>query len=146
MTGTGPDAQDRVARTLQVTRSAAAGLAFSTLLLAALSGFLPIEHVAGVVFLAGPVALAGLVSPVVGYRLFLWRRERLDASADPDVRCAGYMQATILSLSITEGIALLGIVVFLLTGRAFPLVGVVTHTLLTGAIWPSRERVEAWLA
>lgn len=133
----------RIEGTLRRTRRVAGALALGPLVLAGVAGFLPLEPQARLAFLAAPVALVGLVSPVIGHRLFLGRGQRLPP--DREARCASYTQATILALAVTEGIALLGIVTHVLTGRLFPLVGLLSHTLLAGALWPSREKLEGWL-
>ena len=127
---------------LRLTRLFATALAVSVLGLTTVSGLLPLGKIPSLVVLAPPAALLGLVSPVIGYRLYLWQRDRRSESSD---RCAAYLRAVIVALAITEGIALLGIVIYLSTGRSFPLVGVLTHILLTGAIWPTREKIESWI-
>jgi len=81
-------------------------------------------------------ALFGLVSPVLGYRLYLLIRERPAPAAAERFRTA-----TILGLAVTEGAAFSGLIAYLLSGRYETLIGLVTHILLAGAIWPSDERL-----
>jgi len=94
---------------------------------------------------APPAALLGLVSPVVGYRLYLWVRERAARPASRAERCGAFVRANLVAMAVTEGAALFGIVAYLLSGRLFPLVGVLTHVLLAGAIWPSAEKLDLFL-
>jgi len=81
-------------------------------------------------------ALFGLVSPVLGYRLYLLIRERPAPAAVERFRTA-----TILGLAVTESAAFSGLIAYLLSGRVETLIGLVTHILLAGAIWPSDERL-----
>ena len=49
-----------------------------------------------------------------------------------------------MALGLTEGIALFGLVVFMLSAGLPALIGTATHVLLAGAIWPTAERLEAF--
>lgn len=95
--------------------------------------------------LAFPVSLIGLISPVIGYRLYLLQRERIPAAAGPAERCRAFLRAGILALAVTEGVALLGVIGYALSGTLSALSGVLTHVLLVGALWPTRERLESFL-
>jgi len=86
-----------------------------------------------------PLTLAGLVSPVIGFRLFAWRRERFPAAADPAGRRAAYARALAAALGVTAAVAVAGLWAHLLSGEPGPLAGLVTHVLLAGALWPSPE-------
>ena len=88
-----------------------------------------------------PAGLIGLVAPIVGYRLYQRQRERLAAGASAAERCAAFVRANLLAVAVTEGAALLGLVAHLLGGAVAPLIGVATHVLLVGAIWPTPQRL-----
>jgi hypothetical protein len=92
--------------------------------------------------LAGPAALAGLVALPIGYRVYLGVRGRGRGTH----RRAAFKRATIAALAITEGVALFGVVAYLLSENPMTLFGVASHLLLTGAIWPSGSRLEVFLA
>jgi hypothetical protein len=96
-------------------------------------------------FLVLPAGLVGLVSPVIGHKLYTSRRDGTPADADVATRCRRFVMATILALAITEAAALFGVVVFMLSGRWTALTGVLTHVLLAGAIWPSPDRLQPFL-
>ena len=86
-----------------------------------------------------------MVSLVIGYRLYQLLKSRIPPEADTAARCGTYLRANILAIAVTEGAGLLGIVVHADTGEWPALVGVVTHVILAGAIWPSREGLETFL-
>ena len=128
---------------LLTARFVAGGLAAGALILTALVGL-----VAGPVRFEGltpPAALLGLVSPVIGYRLYALLAERVSPTADAGACCQAFSRATVVALSVTDVIALFGIVAFALSGKPAALIGVLTHVILTGAIWPSEERLETFL-
>jgi hypothetical protein len=118
-------------------------LAATPLVLALLVGLLgPLGTNAALV---GPAALLGLVSPVIGYRLYLLLRDRIPSEADVEARCRSFVSAGLVALAVTDGIALLGLVAYFVSGQPYSLVGVATHVLLAGAIWPSPERLQAFV-
>lgn len=102
----------------------------------------PQAHVPAAVL---PVALAGLVSPVIGFRLPLWLRDRMEPATPIDRRCGAYVRATLLGVAVGEVAAILGVAGYTLSGEPIALVGVATLVLLTGAIWPSEERIRAFV-
>ena len=53
--------------------------------------------------------------------------------------------ATVTALGVTEVAGLFGVVAYILSGRLIALSGVLTHIILAGAIWPSRERYDAFV-
>jgi hypothetical protein len=111
--------------------------------LTAVSGWVPSRDGLGLgVTIA---SLAGLVAPVLGYRLYLWQQERIPDDADGATRCAHYLRAVTLALSATELSALFGVAMYALTRRPFALAGVLTHVLLSGALWPTPEKLEPFL-
>jgi hypothetical protein len=120
-----------------------AAMTAGVLLLTVISGFLDVAS--GLEFIVAPAVLLGLLSPVVGYRLYCRMRERLPREADDAYRCRRFLAATIIAAGISESIAILGIAAFLLSGSFAGLVGVVTHVILVGAIWPSQEKLAAFL-
>jgi hypothetical protein len=135
-----PAADREVLRSSRVV----AGLGVAVpLVLAAASGLLP--RVDGSAALVIPSAVAGAAGPVVGYRLYQLQRERLPrAAAEADCRRA-FLRATVLALGITEGAALLGIVVHGMTGELLALIGLFMHVLLAGALWPTEEKLQGFL-
>jgi hypothetical protein len=124
-----------------VTRTIVVALLASVLAFAAIAIWLG-PGGGGLRRLVVPVALAGLISPVIGYRLYLLIGSRVGPGADLETRCGAFQHATVIALLVTEGVAVLGIVTYLLSGDLAALAGAVTHVLLAGAIWPSRVRLE----
>ena len=110
--------------------------------MAAIGLFDPPARVAALV---APASLLGLVSPVIGYRLYHLLRERIPVDAGVEMRCRAYVRANLAALAVTEGAALFGLVAYSLSSELFTLVGVGAHVLLAGAIWPSPERLELFL-
>lgn len=78
--------------------------------------------------LASLAALLGLVALPVAWRVHASLRERGDRA-----------RASVVSLAITEGTALLGVVAYGLTGRLDPLIALAIHLVLAGAVWPREE-------
>jgi hypothetical protein len=126
-------------RVLGQARTIAAALAAGVLLLTALSGIVRIPG--GPAAIASLAALLGIVSPLIGYRLYAWQRERDGVEGSHSRRCASFLRATVLALAVTEGVALLGVVAYWLTAEPHALIGVVTHVILVGAVWPTSERL-----
>lgn len=93
---------------------------------------------------AGAAALVGLVSPVVGYRLYVWLGTRLPRRAAEAEVDAAWARATVVALAVTEAAALLCAVAFLLTRDPATYLGPAMHVLLTGALWPGPERRNAF--
>jgi hypothetical protein len=137
-----PDGTDPVPGAVQTARMIAVTLLAGVLLFTAIVvGWWKLEET-GLDWLALPAAILGLIAPVVGYRAFHGIRSRVPREADTQVRCDRFQKATVAALSVTEGAALLGIVAHMVSGDWPALTGVVTHVILTGAIWPSRARVD----
>jgi hypothetical protein len=130
-------------KTLATAGIIVAALTAGVLMITVVAGLVDIS--AGLEILVPPAALLGLISPVVAYRLYLRMRERIPADADAHFRCHRFLTATVLAVAITESIALFGVVAFMLGGGYAALIGVVTHVILVGAIWPTRERLETFL-
>jgi dolichol kinase len=124
-------------------RLVAAALTGGVLMLTAVSFLFPLGS--GLERLVAPAALAGLVSPVIGYRIYSSIRDRRRTDGSRASRGAAFLRATLIALALSEGIALLGIVVFLLSGAIAALTGVLTHVLLAGAVWPTVERLDLFL-
>jgi len=131
------------ARTLIATRSIASALLVLVLAVASVAVWLS-PGGGGFRPLVVPVALAGLVSPVVGYRLYFLVGSRTKPDADVEARGGAFQAATVVALSVTNGAALLGIVTYMLSSDLAAMTGVVTHVLLSGAIWPTRVRLESF--
>jgi hypothetical protein len=94
--------------------------------------------------LVGPAVLAGLVAPVVGYRVYLKIGSALPPDATRDAAAVAYVRAILISLAITEATSLLCAVAYLLSGDRMTYVGPAMHVILTGAIWPREERFESF--
>lgn len=118
-------------------------LVLGVLVLTALSGLFPRSQ--GLGFLVVPAAIIGVVSPVIGYRAYHYLRERIPPEAATQRRTQTFLRANIVALGVTEGAALVGVVVHALTGSLLALLGVGMHVLLAGAIWPSSEKLEAFV-
>ena len=115
----------------------------SVLVLLAIGGWIdPPGRLMGLAF---PVSLIGLVSPVIGYHLYLLLRERVPTGASRTEACRCFLRAGIVALAVTQGAAILGLVGYALSGTLSALSGVLTHVLLVGAIWPTPERLESFL-
>jgi hypothetical protein len=97
-------------------------------------------------YLVAPAALLGIVSPVIGFRLYLALKRRLPADAGLGQRCQHFYTATIIPLAVTETVALFGVIAFMLSGAPACLIGVLTHVILAAAIWPTQERLEQFMA
>ena len=90
-------------------------------------------------------ASAGLVSPVIAYRLYSLLGAKTPRDAALGVRCKAFQRVTVVALSVTAGAALFSIVTYAMSSDLAAMTGVVTHVLLSGAIWPSRVRLESYL-
>jgi len=129
--------------TLNTSRMLVGGMTVGLLAIAGASRL--IQPTGGLRLLVGPAGLLGLVSLVIGYRLYCLLKSRVPPDADTAVRCGVYLRANILAMAVTEGVGLLGVIVHADTGEWPALIGVVTHVILAGAIWPSREGLELFL-
>lgn len=136
------EADERERAVLRRASRVAGALAVGVLALAGASGFMGLRS--DFPALGSLAALTGLVSPVIGYRLYAWLRERIPAGASHAARCAGFLRATELALAVGAGIALFGIVAYCLSAVFAALIGVVTHMILVGAVWPTPERLETF--
>ena len=94
--------------------------------------------------MAPPIGLLGLISPVIAYRLYLLEKERIPPEADVLRRSRVFVRANLIAVAVSEFVALLGVVAYVLSGRPVALLGVLTMVLLVGAIWPSPERLESF--
>jgi hypothetical protein len=135
--------RERIESTLLQARLIAGGMGAGVLLLALVAGWLDLR--AGLHVLTAPAALLGLTAPVVGYRIFLWQRDRSATGTGADDRCARFLKATVMALAVSEGIATFGLVAFMLGAGPFALVGVLGHLLLSGALWPNEEKLALFL-
>ena len=115
----------------------------AALLLAVVAGLIgPTSASPGI---ALPATLLGLVSPAIAYRLPQVVRERLSPAAEPGQRSAAYLRGMVVAVAVAEGAAMLGIVAYVLSGQLSALVGVLTLVLLVGALWPSEDRLHAFV-
>jgi hypothetical protein len=94
--------------------------------------------------LALPAALGGAIAPVVAYRLFTMLRSRVPADADIALRGERYLSGLVVALGVTEATALGGVLIAEFTGEPLALLGLATHVLTAGALWPSDERVRGY--
>jgi hypothetical protein len=113
------------------------------LVLTALGGFLP--RVVGAHGLVVPAAVMGAASPAIAFRLYQLMRDRLTPESTVEHRREVFVRANVLCFAITEAAAVFGAVVFALSGAPLALIGVGMHVLLAGALWPSQEKLEAFL-
>ncbi len=143
MTADGQPRTGEVDPTVTAGRTLAVGLVAGVLLLTLLAGLYDLSI--GFTALTAPAALLGLVNPVLGYRIHVRQWQRIPADAQAADRRACYLRSIVLPLAVSEGVATLGVVSFALGGGAFSLVGVLTHLLLTGALWPSADRLSRFL-
>ena len=132
------------AATLRQARVIAAALIAGPIALLGLAVAIPVSL--AVETLTLPAGLAGLVAPVAAYRLYATSRERVAAATPPAERCAAFVRATLLALGISEAAALAGLVVFWGSRHPAALTGIAMHLLVSGAVWPSRARLEVFLA
>ena len=128
---------------VRAARWAAAGLTAPLRVLSATSELIPPRSQG--LFLVLPAGLIGLVSIAMGYRSYEWIRSRLDADASGPTRSRAFFVATVTALGVTEAAGLFGVIVYILSGRVVALSGVLTHVILAGAIWPTRERHDAFV-
>jgi hypothetical protein len=92
-----------------------------------------------------PVGLAGLVVLPIAWRAYVALRERAGETKDIETGCARYGAALLIALAMTEGVAFVGIVFYLLGADIVALTGVLSHILLTGVLWPTAEKVAPFL-
>jgi hypothetical protein len=130
---------DLASRTLGSARVVALSLAGGAVLLAAAVASAP--PMPRMPALVTPASLAGLVALPVALRLHRLVRDRGSTSVDPGARAAAYVRSLVVALGLTEVLAGLGAVAFLFTREPFCFTGLATHTILTGALWPTREAV-----
>jgi len=133
--------QATIARNRLIVAALAAGL----LSLAAVSGFVGLDPVSFADRLSLPVGLAGLIMLVVGWRVYVSTGERACEIDDVAAGCARYTTALLIALALTEGVAFVGIVAYMLGAGIVALTGVLTHVLLTGVLWPADEKIRPFL-
>lgn len=92
-----------------------------------------------------PAALAGLVALPVAWRVHAILLDRARKGRDETARADGFVVAIVVALGITEFAALLGLIAHLLSRELLPLVGLATNLILARMLWPSRERLDAFL-
>jgi len=129
--------------TLTRTRLVLGALTAGLLILTALSGLIRLP--ARTAVLVGPASLLGIVSPVIGLRLYVWIRSRIPRAAGRSARLAAFYKANVTALGVTDAIGTLGLLGFLLSGQIVCLFGVLSHVLLAGALWPTQERMDRFL-
>lgn len=137
------EARERELAVLRQARLLCGAMAAGVLALAAATSL--VEPRPAFPVLGSAAALAGLVSPLIGYRLLAWLRERVPPGASHAERCAGFLRATLLSVAAGESVALFGIVAYWLSAVLAALIGVVTLVILVGAVWPTPEKLDSFL-
>ena len=90
-----------------------------------------------------PAVLSGALAPVLGFRLYSRSAEELAAG---ESTLPAYARATILALAVTEVGAFLAGLAWWGTGDPLSWIGLATHVLLAGALWPGESRYEAFVA
>jgi hypothetical protein len=126
---------------LRTTRLIALALVLGPLVFWIVAHFIRIGS--GGDYLVMPAVLFGLVSPVIGYRIYLKVRERRPSGSD-EAKDA-FLRANILALAITEAAALFGCVAYLISYNPLTYIGYLMHVLLAGAIWPNEFRLQQFL-
>lgn len=94
-------------------------------------------------YLVMPAVLFGLVSPVIGYRIYLKIRE--GSPNDIEGANQAFLRANIVALAVTEAAALFGCVAYLVSYNPLTYIGYLMHVLLAGAIWPNEFRLQQFL-
>lgn len=145
MDGSGPADRELVQATLARNRLMVVALAGGMLLLAAVSGFVDLGSVDFADRLSLPAGLAGLIALVVGWRMYVAMGEHASQVEDIAGGCARYTTALLTALALTEGVAFLGIVAYMLGAGIVALTGVLAHVLLTGVLWPAAEKIRPFL-
>ncbi|HEX5044081.1 MAG TPA: hypothetical protein VFV75_14325 [Candidatus Polarisedimenticolaceae bacterium] len=130
------DLSDR-ARVLSTARLIAAALGAGPLLLMVLAGV--VSPAQGLSTLVVPAGVLGLVAPAIAWRLQARVREGASGRAEEGRRA--YLRSLFLGLAVTEGAAILGGIVWLLTREIQALIGLPMHLVMVGALWPTEERV-----
>lgn len=133
MTDSGPT------RSVADARAVVLGVGAFVLAAAAIVAAVGPRHVPVGPGLAPVAGLVGLIAPVVGYRSYLYLGETSRRPLGPR-----FVAATALGVGVTGAAAVLGVVAFYLSSRLPALIGLVTHVMLTGAIWPSDWRLDAF--
>lgn len=133
----------RADRTIDAVRVVAAALAAGPPIFAAIAALVPVR--ASAMFLVGPAVLAGMLSPALGYRYYHAKILKIPPEADLLARAVAFRNATWISLAIPSAIALFGVAAYALSREWIALLGVATHLLVAGAVWPSRERLDRFL-
>jgi len=137
-------ADDELIRSaLARARFLAAGLSAGLLGLLAVSRV--IDRPPSATMFAAPVALAGIISPVVAYRLYAWIQSLVRPEAELEERCRAFLKANIIAFSVSGGVGLCGVSVFVFTGSLQALIGAVSHVIIAGALWPIPERMDHFL-
>lgn len=137
--------RELVQATLVRNRLMVAALAGGVLLLAGVSGFIDLGPVDFAARSSLPIGLLGLIMLVVGWRVHAAMGERASEIDDVAAGCARYTTALLIPLALTEGVAFVGIVAFMLGAELVALTGVLTHVLLTGVLWPTAEKARPFL-
>jgi hypothetical protein len=111
--------------------------------LLALRWIAPLESSLG--RLVAPVALIGIVNPLLAYRVYLAQRDASRAAAGPAPDTAQrFRRATVLAFAVSGAAALLAGLGYWLTGEPVTMLGLATHVLAAGALWPNEERLGAF--
>jgi len=137
--------RESVLATIARNRLIVGALAAGVLSLTAVSGFVSLGPVSFAARLSLPVGLAGLMTLVAGWRVYVGKGERASEVEDVAAGCAGYTTALLISLALTEAAAFLGIVAYILGAGIVALTGVLTHVLLTAVLWPAAEKIRPFL-
>ena len=94
--------------------------------------------------LALPAALAGAVAPVVALRLLARLRSSVPAGTTLELRGERYLTALLVAVGVTEAASLAGVLIAEFTAEPLALLGLATHVLLVGVLWPTDERFAAF--
>lgn len=138
-----PGSQGAPERALAAARLVAAMMALAPVLLFVVAHAVRREPTLS--SLAPAAAVAGLLVPMVGYRLYHGLRGRIPPEADVPAKSAAFLRATLLALAVSDGVATFGGVAYFLARDPVTYLCLATHLILTGAVWPSPSRLEHFL-
>ncbi len=127
------------------SRLMVAALAGGVLFLTAVSGFIDFGSGDVTDRFALPAGLAGLVMLPLSWQMYGTMRGRAADVTDLASGYKRYGRALLTALVLTEGVAFLGIVVYMMGAGIIALTGVLTHVLLTGVLWPTAEKIRPFL-
>jgi hypothetical protein len=117
-------------------------LAFAPLIVAGVLAAVDLRAQVGP--LALPAAIFGAIAPVVSLRQFGRLRSRVAPGVPLETRGEHYLTALLVAVGITEAAAFAGVLISEFTGEPLAMLGLATHLVLVGVVWPNEERFAAF--